>query len=191
MGFLELHTRKPAKVRYVQVRALSVLMVACAAALMACSNTTPKPPTNPPPGGTNFVVQALARVNAARSQTRNCGGTRYAAVPALSWDAKLEAAALAHTRDMIAKNFFSHTGSDGSNVGTRATSAGYTWSSIGENIAAGYPSLDAVVTGWLQSPGHCANLMSANFTQFGLSLQNASGNAAYDTYWTMVLARPK
>ena len=166
--------------------------------LAACSNTAPKPqPTNPapnnivPPTGTNFVVQALARVNTARSQARSCGAVRYAAAPALTWNAKLEAAASAHNKDMIARNFFSHTGSDGSNVGVRATRAGYTWGAVGENIAAGYPNLNAVVTGWLQSPGHCANLMNPNFTQFGLSSLNASGAATYDTYWTMVLARPR
>lgn len=108
----------------------------------------------------------------------------------VAWNERLKAAADAHTRNMIAKNFFAHMGSDGSNVGTRATKAGYAWSAVGENIAAGYASLDAVMRGWLESPGHCANLMNPGFTEVGLAMR-ASEGTKYTSYWTLVLARPR
>src|SRR5919109_1185606 len=60
--------------------------------------------------------------------------------------------------------------------------AGYTgWSAIGENIAAGYPTPEAVVAGWMSSPGHRANILSPNFTEIGIGL--AQGGK-YGSYWT-------
>ncbi|MFN2323641.1 MAG: CAP domain-containing protein, partial [Trueperaceae bacterium] len=55
--------------------------------------------------------------------------------------------------------------------------------SWGENVAAGYPSVDAVMAGWLGSDGHCANLMNPGFTEFGAG---ESGR-----YWTQGFARPR
>ena len=59
-------------------------------------------------------------------------------LPPLAANAALAAAATAHSNDMANKNFFSHTGSDGSNPGQRISRAGYNWYTYGENIAAGY-----------------------------------------------------
>lgn len=61
---------------------------------------------------------------------------------------------------------------------------------MGENIAAGYDTVSAVMDGWLASPGHCANLMNPNFTQIGVACIRGSTGNAYGTYWTMDLARP-
>jgi uncharacterized protein YkwD len=146
------------------------------------------PPPSPPPS--TFEAQTLERINAARAQARSCGAQRFAAAPKVAWNNRLGATADAHTRDMIAKDFFAHVGSDGGNVGTRATRAGYAWGAVGENIAAGYASLDGVMRGWLESPGHCANLMNPNFTEVGLATRSAK-NTKYTSYWTLVLARPK
>ncbi len=57
------------------------------------------------------------------------------------------------SRDMVANNFFSHTGSNGSTLLGRVAATGYTWSSLRENIAGGYPTIDAVMTGWRASDG--------------------------------------
>jgi uncharacterized protein YkwD len=54
---------------------------------------------------------------------------------------------------MVANNYFSHTGSDGSSMATRVNATGYAWSSLGENIAAGYSGIDAVLAGWMASDG--------------------------------------
>ena len=81
--------------------------------------------------------RVLLLVNQARAQARSCGGSRFAAVPALTLSAPLTGAALSHARDMASRNFFEHQGSDGSTVAVRAARAGYEWRSIGENIAAG------------------------------------------------------
>jgi len=132
----------------------------------------------------------LIRINQARAIARNCGGTSYPAVAALGWNSKLFDAAAAHALDMASNNYFSHDSRDGRSFSDRITAAGYTWSTAGENIAAGYANTEGVMQGWLESPGHCANIMSGNFTEVAVSCVR-NGNAAYRYYWAMELARPR
>jgi uncharacterized protein YkwD len=134
--------------------------------------------------------EMLTQVNNTRSQARNCGTVNYKATAALNWNCTLEAVADAHSRDMGDVNFFSHTGSDGLSVGNRVTNAGYDWSAVGENIAAGQPTIDAVMKAWLDSPGHCANIMSTSYTEIGAASYAVSGSD-YPIYWTQVFARPR
>lgn len=137
----------------------------------------------------DFASTALARINAARAAGANCrsAGT-FPSAAALTWSTQLTQAAAAHTGDMVTNNFFSHTGSSGSSLGTRVTAAGYTWRAVAENIAAGYNSIDSVMAGWLGSDGHCANVMSATYTQVGLACIASSSNG---NNWTMDLAAPR
>jgi uncharacterized protein YkwD len=137
----------------------------------------------------NFQQEILNRVNQARAAGRTCGTTSYAPAPALRWNGVLFNAAGAHSTDMAANNYFSHTSQDGRNPGQRITGAGYAWSAYGENIAAGQTSAQAVVDGWLASPGHCANIMNASYADMATACV-ASSTSTYRTYWTMDLARP-
>ena len=110
--------------------------------------------------------------------------------PALTWNCELETAARGHSMDMANNNFFSHTGSDNSSAGDRISREGYRWSAWGENIAAGYSSVSAVMNGWINSQGHCSNLMSSSFTELGAAkfINNAS---TYRIYWTQAFGRPR
>jgi uncharacterized protein YkwD len=134
--------------------------------------------------------EMLTQVNNARSQARDCGTVSYAATAALSWNCTLEAVAYEHSRDMGDNNFFSHTGSDGLSVGDRVTNAGYDWAAAGENIAAGQPTIDAVMTAWLDSPEHCANIMSLLYAELGAASYTVSGSD-YPIYWTQDFAKPR
>lgn len=142
-------------------------------------------------GFADFQAEALRLVNARRAAGATCGARgSFAAVPALAWDAQLAQAAYRHSRDMADHDHFSHTGTDGSTLGARVDAAGYAWSGVGENIGAGYGSLQSVVDGWMASDGHCANLMSPGYTELGLAC--ARNNASsYGLYWTLDLARPR
>lgn len=131
----------------------------------------------------------LAAHNTARATARTCGGISYPAAPALTWNCKLATAAAGHNRDMATNNFFSHTGSNGSQPADRATAAGYSYSAIGENIAAGYTTVSSAMDGWLQSSGHCSNIMNSSYTEMGADKLEYSGSA-YGTYWTSVFGRP-
>jgi uncharacterized protein YkwD len=138
----------------------------------------------------DFVQDTLTRVNQFRSQPQTCGATSFPAAAPIAWNAQLDAAATRHSRDMVAKNFFDHTGSDGSTVGTRATDAGYKWSGVGENIAAGQNSVASAMNSWQGSEGHCRNLMGANYKHVALACVRGGAGNAYPFYWTMVLGTP-
>jgi len=74
----------------------------------------------------------------------------------------------------------SHTGGDGSTMSQRAQRSGYVgWSRLGENVAAGYPTTAAVMTGWMNSTGHRQNLLDPRFTHLGVG-QATNGSI----YWT-------
>ena len=157
---------------------------------------TPAPAPAPAASGTcdiaDFNAQMLARINAFRASAQSCGSEgNFTAAPALTWSDKLTQAAVGHSQDMATKNYFSHDSQDGRTFSQRITATGYTWSAIGENIAAGQNSIDSVMTSWQNSPGHCANLMSKNFTQVGVACVPGAAGAAYSRYWTMDLAKPR
>lgn len=124
----------------------------------------------------------LTLINQARATSQKCGGTTLPAQPPLRWHARLDAAAQGHAADMASRDFFSHTGSDGSNVSTRVTRRGYDWRAVGENIAAGQRSAEEVMAAWLKSEGHCRNIMSPNFTELGVGHSTTSRHE-YPTYW--------
>lgn len=92
---------------------------------------------------------------------------------------------------MQRNNFTSHTGSDGSSVGDRATAAGYAWSWIGENIAWGYGTVQQVVDGWMASPGHCGNIMKADYKHIGLACVRGTSSNTWPNYWTLDLGKPR
>ena len=139
-----------------------------------------------------FSTSVLARVNQYRAAGANCGGRGdFAAAPALTWNSPLTQAADVHSRDMVANNFFSHTGANGSNAGQRITAAGYNWSTYGENIAAGQSSINQVVDGWMASDGHCANIMNAAFADIGVVCVAGDAATTYGTYWTMDLGKSR
>jgi uncharacterized protein YkwD len=155
---------------------------------------SPSPTPAPPPAtpGTrltcnvpNFEADMLEAVNARRAAGASCGAQgQFPPAAALTWNAALAQAAAGHSDDMVARNFFSHTGSNGSNVGDRATAAGYNWRTVGENIAAGQTSIAQVMDGWMKSDGHCANLMNAQYRDIGVACVAGNANTTYRTYWT-------
>lgn len=135
-------------------------------------------------------ARVLELINQARAKPRKCGSKQFPAVAKLKLSPLLTRAAMAHARDMNANDFLEHRGSDGSQPAVRVTRTGYRWQSVGENIAVGAADADAVVNGWLNSPGHCGNIMSADFSEMGLAYfvdrERRSG-----LYWAQVFATPR
>ena len=127
---------------------------------------------------TAAVAQAdpvtLAAVNSARAAEGR---------GALVYDTRLEAAARAHGEDMVAQGFFSHTGSEGSDIAARLRRVGYPFCFGAENIAAGQHSLEAVMAGWMASRGHRRNILNRKAEAVGVA--RVTGNR-----WVMVLAAP-
>lgn len=140
---------------------------------------------------TAFESEVLRLTNKARSTSQNCGthGVKPKA-PALSIDTRLVTAARKHAADMAAHSYFAHDSRDGRSPGDRMSAAGYRWSWWGENIAAGFDTPRAVVAAWLDSDGHCANLMDRHFTELGVGFARRAGSD-YSTYWVQDFGRPR
>ena len=136
-------------------------------------------------GNNNAFVQRIVELtNFQRSQV---------GLAPLKLNQKLSAAAYTHSRDMALNDYFSHTGSDGSDVNARVRSAGYRYRNAGENISAGYATPEEAMEGWMNSPAHKANILFPQVTEIGVgfyTLSNDGGNAPYEYYWTQDFATP-
>jgi len=97
--------------------------------------------------------------------------TRFG-LPALKLNARLDAAAQAHTADMLRRDYFDHDSPSGATPPQRITAAGYKWAAWGENLAAGYPTAVAVVTAWMSDVGHCTNILFPAFADVGIGFVN-------------------
>ncbi|WP_420597239.1 CAP domain-containing protein [Deinococcus sp.] len=145
--------------------------------------------TTPTAGATDdFKNQVLQLINTARAQGGSCANEAFAPASALRWNSKLATAAQSHAADMAAKDYFDHTSQDGRTFDARITQAGYTWSSVAENIAAGQPTPQEVVKAWIDSPGHCRNVFNAKLTELGVGY--AEGGS-YRQYWVQDFGTPK
>merc|ERR1712183_729577 len=148
-------------------------------------STGPTPPTSPvatpitpptaAPVNTPIFTEMLNAVNAERSN---------AGLGALCYNNKLIDAAQIHSDDMASGGFLSHTGSDGSSPFQRMTNAGFNWNSAAENIAAGQQTVESVMSAWMNSSGHRANILGVSSKYFGLGLAYSSNTP----YWTQVFA---
>jgi len=139
-------------------------------------------------GAAGIQGEVMQRVNALRAAGAVCGSTAYAATVPLAWNSLLLQAASGHSSDMAQNNYFSHTSLDGRTMAQRVVATGYTYSALGENIAAGQSTVESVITGWTNSPGHCQNLMNPAFRDIGVACVR-SDTSNYRYYWTMVLGR--
>lgn len=127
----------------------------------------------------NTVAQELLRLVNAERQRVNA--------PPLVLNANLAIAAQRHSQDMATHRRMSHTGSDGSTMQSRIEATQYNWSTIGENVAMGQPTAAAVITAWMNSPGHRRNILNPAFTELGVGYAQGGGRP----YWTQVFARPQ
>lgn len=120
-----------------------------------------------------FVQQVFDLVNLERTA---------ADVPPLEIDMRLVAAAQDHADWMAANGIMSHTGEGDSSPADRATAAGFPYVTLGENVAAGYSTPEAVVQGWMNSSGHRANILRESFTLAAVGYAYSSGSG-WGHYW--------
>ena len=146
-------------------------LLALASTLSACDSGSD--PLAPDPELPAEMGNFVSRMNAHR-QSLGC--------PALVWNDAVAAVAQAHSEDMVARDYFSHTNPDGASPFDRLSSAGVDYSGAAENIAYGYPTGDAVLEAWLDSSGHRANIENCSLTEHGVGLQG--------THWTHLFIRP-
>lgn len=93
-----------------------------------------------------------------------------------------------HSQDMANNNYFSHTSQNGTTFSQRITNAGITYSSAGENIAAGSENAQNTLTQWLNSAGHKANIENCAYTHHGIG-RSSNSSSDYNYYWTNVFTK--
>jgi uncharacterized protein YkwD len=123
------------------------------------TTTAPAPTTTSTPPPTP-AQQVFALVNQARAQ---------AGCKPLTDDPRLDTAAQQHSDDMANRNYFSHTTPEGVTFDKRETAAGYP-SPGGENIAQGQTTAQQVMTDWMNSAGHRANILNCSFVAIGIGV---------------------
>ena len=96
----------------------------------------------------------------------------------LTLNTELSNVARVKSQDMHDNNYFSHTSPTYGSPFDMLKTFGISNRAAGENIAMGYATPEAVMNGWMNSAGHKANIMNANYTQIGVGY-DADGN-----YWT-------
>jgi len=137
-----------------------------------------------------LAKRALQLVNEARARGTRCGERSFAPAPPVKLSGTLAGVALGHAADMAQHNYFEHEDLAGRSPADRVRAVGYQEKLVGENIAYGPKTADEVVQGWLDSPGHCANIMDPRFAEMGIAY--AAGRASKrGLYWVQVLADPR
>jgi uncharacterized protein YkwD len=154
--------------------------------------------------GAPFEHQVLEIVNEERLANGN--------LPPLKGVGTLDAAAGGHSTNMEDRDFFAHCDPDAAGNANefheRMTAAGYAWNTAAENIAAGQPTPQAVMTAWMGSFGHRTNILSTAYWELGVGhahdpndlanvRQDLNGDCTadsfnhgpFDHYWTQNFGR--
>ena len=155
-------------------------------------SSTPRTAPEPPPVAeapiasttlsNDFIIQVEAQVLSFMNQERVRNG-----LSALSPDSALADIARMHSEDMPANNYFAHISPAGCSMSCRLDNAGYLFRSAGENLytMTGYrlsavATAQKIVDGWMNSPGHRANILGPSFTHAGAGLA-IEGSTIYAT----------
>ena len=109
-----------------------------------------------------------------------------AKLPPLEVSTKLQAAAEKHAKDMASKGKMTHKGSDGTNSIQRIVATGYKYRRAGENVAAGYFTVDGLMKGWMDSPPHKKNILGS-FSQIGVACATGENGKRY---WCVTFGLP-
>ncbi|HMD75564.1 MAG TPA: CAP domain-containing protein [Steroidobacteraceae bacterium] len=137
-----------------------------------------------------LATRALELVNEARARGARCGVRSFGPAPPVRLSGTLADVAFGHAADMAEHNYFEHEDLAGRSPADRVKAVGYQEKLVGENIAYGPKTAEEVVQGWLDSPGHCENIMDPRFAEMGIAY--AAGHASRrGLFWVQLLVAPK
>lgn len=125
----------------------------------------------------------LASTNAEREQN---------ALSDLALNPTLSQAAQAKANDMITRNYWSHTTPDGQEPWVFINQVGYKYQAAGENLAYGFSDNASTVTGWMNSPGHRANILNGTYSEVGFGIAHGPNyqNEGEQTVVVAMYAKP-
>jgi uncharacterized protein YkwD len=150
------------------MRKLPFFVAVCAGLIATSPEAAPRGPE----------ADVLAMINVERVQ-HGCKPLRV--------EARLSEAAKRQSRGMAERHYFSHNAPDGSTPGRRVKDTGYVYQMVGENIEINSEDPEAVVSTWMNSPGHRQNILMCAFRETGIAMYQADDAG---TYWTQVFAMP-
>ena len=111
-------------------------------------------------------------------------------VKTLSENKKLNAAAQAKANDMVMRGYFAHQGPDGKEPWTWIQAAGYDYRYAGENLAVRFVDSKDVVSGWMASPTHRANMVKPVYTDIGVGIAQGMYKGQPATFVVQYFAKP-
>ncbi|MBL7253466.1 CAP domain-containing protein [Paractinoplanes lichenicola] len=138
---------------------------------------TTQPPA--PGGGSSDTVSEVIRLVNVERKAAGCGN--------LTGESRLHRAAQKHSDRQAAQDSMSHQLPGEASMGDRVTAEGYRWGGVAENVAAGYGSPAAVMDGWMNSPGHKANILNCGYKNIGVGVAKSGKGTLY---WTQNFASP-
>ena len=135
--------------------------------------STSVPTRQPQPGPASPEETEVLRLTNAERSKAGCGP--------LTADPNLLTSAGGHAEDMVDRHFFDHTNPDGEDPFERMRNAGFHGTSMGENIAMGYGSAQAVVKGWMESSGHRKNILNCDYNRLGVGYDSGRIQEGYSS----------
>ncbi|PRY90864.1 uncharacterized protein YkwD [Mongoliibacter ruber] len=131
-------------------------------------NPTPPPVDPGSTGKSEYLTELLSPINSERANGRNCGNEIFDPASKLDWNNDLALAALEHAADLsYHSGMRGHVGSDSSRVIERIRRHTTEFNNFAENVVMGRIQTENTVTVFLNSPGHCRNIMNHVYTHFG------------------------
>lgn len=147
------------------------------------------------PEWTAFEEEVLVLTNEARSQPATCGEYGpFEPAAALEMNPILRCSSRLHSLDMGENGYFAHDNQQGEDPFDRMAAAGYMGFTMGENIAKGQQTPAEVVDGWMNSPGHCSNIMNPQYTEIGVGyFEGEAANPRFNNnkLWTQNFGAPR
>lgn len=127
--------------------------------------------------------EELRRVNNRRAEGRRRPLERHPS---------LDLAAQSYAEDMLRRGFYGHYSPEGQDVGDRVRAVQYVYRKVGENVASGQTSVEAVMEGWMESPDHLHNLLDPEFQDIGIGFAaGPTRGGSYGFLWVQVFGQPR
>ena len=166
-------------------RGMRTLHVAalCFVSLWGCSTlATPLPvPSTPSTSGSAVANEIVRFTNEQRAKN---------GLSAFVTSARLMEAARIHAQQMAQYQRMDHTisGAQYPTLQSRLDGVGYQYRAAAENVAWNNPTAQGTVTGWMNSPGHRANILNSALTEMGAAMARS---AKGEPYWIQVFGTPR
>lgn len=171
-------------------RRMAVALGAASALVIAMPVGATDPSMLQPCVDAGEMQRAVQLLNALRARGAPCSQVGVATSPPLAWEPRLANTAGEHATDLAKRDEISHLDARQRGFKLRLASSGYDARAAGENLAVGQPDFATTLQSWVDSPVHCATLMTPAFSDVGLACVQRTGSR-YERFWVAHLGVPQ